>query len=374
MRIVPRRGYLLLFTGIFIGIMISYMIFISYSPKTVSGGGIPKYIEITFLYSSEKQGWLEEVTPIFEEKFYKSYGIEVKVNLLPAGTHESINLIIHGSVKPTIWSPASSIWIPYLNYLWEKEHGYKIASEWYPLVISPIVIAGWRSIIVKYNISGFKSLYYLAKNGVDFKWGHPDPQLSNGGTMTVLLEFSEIIGKPPDKITIDDLNNETVIEMVRLIESKAVAYGKSTGFFGRWAVDNGPDAISFFGVYENIVIDNSYRAYKKWNDRLVAVYPSFGTILSDHPFVLINASWVKPYQRLVALQYLSFLLQPEIQFRAQKHGFRPVNPVVTLNSTIFSQENGVVYKLNIPIFSPPSGEILDTLFKIWEKVRNPGAG
>ena len=374
MRIVPRRGYLLLFTGIFIGIMISYMIFISYSPKTVSGGGMPKYIEITFLYSSEKQGWLEEVTPIFEEKFYKSYGIEVKVNLLPAGTHESINLIIHGSVKPTIWSPASSIWIPYLNYLWEKEHGYKIASEWYPLVISPIIIAGWRSIIVKYNISGFKSLYYLAKNGVDFKWGHPDPQLSNGGTMTVLLEFSEIIGKPPDKITIDDLNNETIIEMVRLIESKAVAYGKSTGFFGRWAVDNGPDAISFFGVYENIVIDNSYRAYKKWNDRLVAVYPSFGTILSDHPFVLINASWVKPYQRLVALQYLSFLLQPEIQFRAQKHGFRPVNPVVTLNSTIFSQENGVVYKLNIPIFSPPSGEILDTLFKIWEKVRNPGAG
>ena len=98
MRIVPRRGYLLLFTGIFIGIMISYMIFISYSPKTVSGGGMPKYIEITFLYSSEKQGWLEEVTPIFEEKFYKSYGIEVKVNLLPAGTHESINLIIHGSV------------------------------------------------------------------------------------------------------------------------------------------------------------------------------------------------------------------------------------------------------------------------------------
>jgi hypothetical protein len=104
------------------------------------------------------------------------------------------------------------------------------------------------------NATGFMDLYRLVQDGVDFKYGHPDPLLSNGGTMTVVLEFAEAAGKKPEDLTVEDLKNETVIEIVKTLESKSIYYPKSTGFFGAWAADNGPEAIQFFGIYENVVI------------------------------------------------------------------------------------------------------------------------
>jgi len=370
--LLPKRAPLELATGIVVGLLIASLISMTYSRSAPApGGALPEEVEIVFLYSSEKQGWLEEATPLFVEWFEEEFGIRVRVRLVPAGTHESVNMILHG-FKPTIWSPASSIWIPYLNRLWKEKYGEEIAKEWYPLVFSPVVIAGWRSLVEEYGVEGLGDLYELAREGVEFKWGHPDPLLSNGGTMVVLLEFAEAAGKPVEELTVEDLQNERVQEFVRTIESRAVYYGKSTGFFGAWAADNGPEAISFFGVYENIVIENSLKAYKKWEDRLVAIYPEHGTLLSDHPFVILDAEWVSEAQKFVASQYLYFLLQPEIQTLAQKHGFRPANPAVPLDPEVFCEENGVRFELKTRVFRPPSGEVLEALFKIWEKVRNPG--
>ena len=374
MRIIPRRGYLLLFTGFVIGVLVAAMIsysFLSYTSHRQYEGK-PEEIEITFLYSSEKQGWLEEVTPLFEEWFYKEHGIRVKVRLIAAGTHETVNLILHGSVKPTIWSPASNIWIPYLNEKWKEKYGKEIAKEWTPLVISPVVIAGWSDLVEKYHVKGFMDLYGLSIQGIDYKWGHPDPQLSNGGTMIVLLEFSEACGKPPSELTVEDVINETVISIVREIESHAVAYGKSTGFFGAWAVDNGPEAISFFGVYESVVLENALKARSKWGTGIEAVYPSFGTLLSDHPFVILKADWIDVWQEFAASQYLYFLLSPEIQSLAMKHGFRPANPSITVDPEIFSEENGVDLEINVRVFMPPKGEVLEAILKVWERVKNPG--
>jgi len=277
-----RRGYLLFFTGLILGILIASIISSAYfaTMRSPTTQGMPSSLEIVFLYSSEKQGWIEEVTPEFEQWFRERFGIEVKVKLIAAGSHESINMILHG-LKPTIWSPASSIWIPYLNSRWKAMYGKgDIAREWVPLVFSPIVIAGWESFVKRYKIQCFMDLYKLAKQGVRFRWGHPDPRLSNGGTMVVILEFAEAAGKSPDELTVEDVTDPQVMEIVRTIESRAVMYGKSTGFFGAWAADSGPTAITFFGVYENIVLENSLRALRKWNDRLVAIYPSSGTLLS----------------------------------------------------------------------------------------------
>ncbi len=369
-----KRGYLMLLSGLVIGILISSIITsIYYAGRGASLiVGLPKSIEITFLYSSEKQGWIEEVTPEFERWFKERFGIEIKVRLVAAGSHESINMILHG-FKPTIWSPASSIWIPYLNKRWIQEHGGgPIAREWVPLVFSPIVIAGWESSVSKLNITSFLDLYELARRGIRFKWGHPDPRLSNGGTMVVVLEFSEAAGKDPSELTVDDIMNPRVLEIVRTIESMAVAYGKSTGFFGAWAADSGPSAITFFGVYENVALENSLKALRKWGDRLVAVYPRFGTLLSDHPFVILDAEWVTPWQRFAALQYMLFLLQPEIQYKAQKHGFRPANPSVPLDESVFNPEKGVSPEIPVKILRPPSGEVLEAILSLWEKVKNPG--
>jgi hypothetical protein len=124
-----------------------------------------------------------------------------------------------------------------MNTKWRTITGeaYDVAVDWTPLVLSPVVLTGWGSFLGEHEVTGFMDLYRLAEDGVDFKYGHPDPLLSNGGTMTVVLEFAEAAGKKPEDLSVEDLMNETVIDIVKTIESKAVTYGKSTGFFGAWA-------------------------------------------------------------------------------------------------------------------------------------------
>ena len=371
-----RRGYLLLLTGILIGFLAFSAVSFLYSGAGPRGGtgGIPTLIEFEFLYTSEKQGWIEEVTPRFADWFMERFGISVNVRLVVTGTHDTVNRILDGSERLTVWSPASSIWVPYINTKWRSVTGndYDIAIDWSPLVLSPVVLTGWGAFMEQHEVTGFMDLYQLAKEGVDFNYGHPDPLLSNGGTMTVVLEFAEAAGKKPEDLTVEDLKNETVIEIVRTIESKAIYYGKSTGFLGAWAAENGPDAIQFFGIYENVVLDNSLKALKKWNDPLVAIYPEKGTLIADHPFVILNGTWIDNWQRFAAGQYLFFLLKPEIQELAETHGFRPASSSVPLDQEVFNPSNGVQYEIRVPVLKPLKGEVMEAIFTAWVRVRNTG--
>jgi Ca-activated chloride channel family protein len=363
----PKRGYLLLLVGILIGFLLFTAISIIFTR------GEEEVIE--FLYTSEKQGWIEEVTPLFERLYFEKTGTRIHIKLTVTGTHDSVIQILWGNVKPVVWSPASSIWIPYINRMWRKlGNDYDIAPEGSPsLVQSPIVIAGWKNLVEKYNIRSFRDLYGLAKT-TDFKFGHPDPRDSNGGTMAVVLEFAEAADKKPEELTLDDFTNSSVQEFVSTLESKAVYYGKSTGFFGRWAAERGPSQIHFFSVYENVVLENSPKAKAKWGQPLVAVYPKNGTLLSDHPFAILNAPWVKVEKhREIAEEYLHFLLSKEIQQKAQKYGFRPANKTVPLDTTIFNEEKGVLADMaGVEILEPLRGEALEALFTVWIQVKNQG--
>jgi len=365
-KLFPKRGYILLLIGILIGFLLFTLISVIFE----KGGANA----IEFLYTSEKQSWIEEVTPLFEQWYFEKHGERVRIELTVTGTHDSVIQILWGNVKPVAWSPASSIWIPYLNFMWKNLGNQEgIASDnWNRTVLSPVVIAGWESLIKQHNITGFTDLYELARTD-DFKFGHPDPRDSNGGTMIVALEFAEAARKEPEALEIDDFTDESVLEFVRTLESKAVYYSKSTGFFGRWAALNGPSAISYFGVYENGVIDNALKAEKKWGDALVAIYPENGTLFTDHPFVILDAPWVEPWQKEVAREYLAFLLKEESQQKAQQYGFRPANPDVPLNTAIFNEENGVRANItDVAKLNPLRGEALEALFTVWIKVKNQG--
>jgi len=375
LRLFPKQGYIMLLIGILIG----FMVFLAVSVITSTGGGggagqegLPSSITFDFLYTSEKQAWIEEVTPAFEQWFFERFNITVKVRLDVRGSHDTVNQILWGA-QPTAWSPASSIWIPYLNEEWLRAGGtQEIATDSTPLVLSPVVIAGWQSFFEENDVTAFQDLYRLAMDGIDYKYGHPDPLLSNGGVMAEVLEFADALDKKPEQFVIDDFTDESARDFVRTIESKAVNYEKSTGFFGRWAALNGPDAIDCFTVYESVVISNSDKANKTWGDSLVAVYPEDGTLLSDHPFVILNAPWVNEYQKFAASQYLFYLLQEQNQDKAQEYGFRPANPSVPLNPEVFNEKNGVAFEIKVPIYRPMSGEAMKTLFTVWPSVKNPG--
>ena len=144
-----RRGYLLLLTGILIGFLACATVFYFYSrfPSQNIVGEMPTEIDFDFIYTSEKQGWIEEVTPRFQEWFRQRFGITVHIRHVVTGTHDTVNRILDGSAKPAVWSPASSIWIPYINTKWRSLTGndFDVAVDWTPLVLSPVVLVGWGS-------------------------------------------------------------------------------------------------------------------------------------------------------------------------------------------------------------------------------------
>ncbi|MEM2349704.1 MAG: substrate-binding domain-containing protein, partial [Candidatus Bathyarchaeia archaeon] len=138
-----RRGYLMFILGVIIGFLLFLLISAVYSLSSILYFlklTPTDMLEITFLYTSEKQSWIETVTPIFERWVRESFGLNVRVKLIVAGSHETVNLILHGVVKPTAWSPASSLWIPYLNSKWRAlGYAYDLALNGIPLVYSPTV-------------------------------------------------------------------------------------------------------------------------------------------------------------------------------------------------------------------------------------------
>jgi hypothetical protein len=377
LRLFPKQGYILLLIGILIGFMVFLAVSLITSTVRESEGagqeGLPSSISFTFLYTSEKDGWIKDVTPTFEKWFFDHFNITVNVDLIVTGSHDSVNLILQESSQPTAWSPASSIWISYLNKKWvDLDKGHEIAQDATPLVLSPVVIAGWASFFETNNVTRFADLYRLTQEGIEYKYGHPDPLLSNGGVMAEVLEFAEALGKKPEDFNFADFTNSDALEFVRTIESKTVNYGKSTGFFGKWASENGPTAIDCFTVYESVVISNAEKATQKWGDTLVAVYPEDGTLLSDHPYVILNVPWVSEYQKFAASQYLYYLLQESNQEKAQEYGFRPANPSVPLDVDVFNEKNGVTFEIKVPSYRPLSGESMENLFTVWPSVKNPG--
>ncbi|MHA1115389.1 MAG: extracellular solute-binding protein [Candidatus Heimdallarchaeaceae archaeon] len=337
-------------------------------------------IILRMLYTSEKKAWINTVTVDFPEWFSsRNPDLSVHLEFEVLGTRSSMISILSGESKPVIWSPASSVWVPLFDWSWKKKFGFSIIDEEKvkSLVSSPIIIGVWKSYAEKHNLTSWSDLYTLSFK--DLKLAHTSAQESNSGYMAVLLEIAAASGKPPNEITLDDLKNSTIQNWLKQVESSAVLYGSSTGFLAKQAVQLGPAGINVMILYENLIIETAKdgEAYAKWNDSIIAVYPSEGTLWSDHPIVLLNASWVSPEEYFAATEFEKFLLSKEIQKKAIPFGFRPgnqsiINDIDVLEeiNSIFKEENGVKPTLSIPLFKTPTdGEVLDRIPDLWLKTR-----
>lgn len=336
------------------------------------------HIQLTMVYGSEKRGWIEEAAPLFLDWWEEAYPeIGLDLNVSPLGSRESMIQIITGEIKPVVWSPASSVWVPLADWMWAREYEETtLVQNYEPLVFSPIVIASWRSYVSKWDIRGFHSLHQLATmDRSDLRFAHTDPQLSNSGFMAVIMEIAAAAGKPPSELTVEDLLSTGVKSWLTELESAAVYYGQSTGFLVDEAVEGGPESLNALVIYENLIIEKnlSGEPESRWGDNFVAVYPEEGVLLSDHPFCILDAPWVNEEQKWAAQEFLNFLLTPEIQAKAVGHGFRPTTPGVELDRGIFNPANGVSYSLPVvTLSSPRDGEVLWHITDVWSVTRARG--
>ncbi|MFX1452850.1 MAG: substrate-binding domain-containing protein [Promethearchaeota archaeon] len=326
--------------------------------------------QVSIVYSSEKASWMTIAYGNFLDEWEKNHPNEkIIIDMHPYGSSDSIISILNGEIFPTIWSPASSIWMSFLNTKWmdlpANIDPIVNVDEAVKIIYSPIVIATWEEFNKTHNIRGFSDLHQLNLDPESHvKMAHTDPRLSNSGFMSVIMALSAASGISSEDLSMDDLLSESNQQWLKEFESSAVMYGKSTGFLSRYMQSGGPEALNIAFLYENLIRDISSTST---GGKVIAIYPEEGTLYSDHPFCILNGDWVSPEQKAVAEAFLDFLNEPETIISALEYGFRPINSSIPLDPEIFNYENnGIAYNINVPeLKTPENGNVLLKIPDLW---------
>ena len=345
-------------------------------------------VTVTVIYGSEKQEWLDPLVKQYNDAHNKTAdGKTIIVQATAMGSIESINGIIDGSLQPTVWSPASSIYIPVANAEWKKTHSDDLVTGTpNNLVLSPVVIAMWRPMAQALGwpekALGWADLAQLATStdgwsayghpewGL-FKFGHTHPSYSNSGIVSIIAEAYAGAKKQHD-LTQADLQSPELIRFMTDLEGSVIHYGSSTGFFADKMFTNGPSYLSAAVMYENLVVAQESKRLSGDSSQIpvVAIYPKEGTYWSNHPYIILNASWVTADQKEAAGDFETFLLDKPQQLKALELGFRPVDPSISL-STPLDAQHGVDVSQPKTVLEIPSAEIINDIQTLWTQVKKP---
>lgn len=328
-------------------------------------------LTLDMVYSSEKRAWIENIASQFKEYYKSITGQDIQLNWRAMGSRGMVISVETGEIQPTILSPASSIWVPFLNSRWVLGDIINTSEVINP-VYSPIVIGTWESFNNSHNIEGFDDIERVTRTVSGFSWAHTDPQLSNSGFMAVIMEIASFFGKNTSELVFNDLTNVSMQANITTMESSVLFYGTSTGFLSKKAMSGDLD---IYLVYENLIIEMNKEAP---GDKALAIYPENGTLLSDHPFAILDAPWVTPQERAAAEIFFDFLQLNSTVAQAFVDGFRPTNTAILDNSTynttfnsVFKAGNGVESSIPVPIYNPiMDAVVLDYIPDLWIVTRN----
>lgn len=345
-------------------------------------------VTVSIVYGSEKREWLDPLVEQFNASRARlESGEVIRVEATAMGSIESVEAILAEQIQPTIWSPASSLYLPVANAEWRRAHAEDLVTGTpRNLVLSPVVIAMWQPMaealgwpntalgwadIARLAISdeGWSAYGYPEWGG--FKFGHTHPGFSNSGLSAVLAQAYAGAGKQRD-LTSADLQSAAVKDLLREVQASIIHYGTSTGFFAERMFERGPSYLSAAVLYENLVVAQESKRLSGQSQQLpvVAIYPKEGTFTSNHPYAILNAPWVTPEQKAAAQVFEAFLLDRPQQLRALELGFRPADPSIPFTSPLDAQ-HGVDTAQPKTELGTPSTEALRGVSDLWRETKKP---
>lgn len=353
------------------------------------GGILPaETVNVDIVYGSEKQAWIEPLIQQFNDARHQtSDGKTIVVKGAAMGSIESVRGIIDGTLQPTVWSPASSVYIPVANSEWKKSHTDDLVTGApKDLVLSPVVIAMWRPMAQALGwpdkALGWEDIANLATSDEGwsayghpewgpFKFGHTHPAYSNSGIVSIIAETYAGLGKQRG-LTEADLNSPQLKDFMSAVESSVIHYGTSTGFFADRMFERGPSYLSAAVLYENLIVAQETKRIGGQSSQIpvVAIYPKEGTFWSNHPYVVLNAPWVTAAQKEGAQVFQDFLLDKPQQLKALELGFRPADPSIPLASPLDAQ-HGVDPSQPQTILEVPSAPVIEGIQGLWHQTKKP---
>lgn len=387
-----NRFLFLLFSIFSLGIFLAALALpdirqIAYAPLREALLPEPDPIVVTMLYSTEKEAWLTDMVPGFTgNSDYRINGHPIEIQMEKMGSREMVLDIVNGEQTPVIFSPASSLQVAILQNQSTKQFGSSLVDPTAcPSVVhSPLVLVAWKERAdVLWGDAPPADLWpQLHEVLVDpqgwsgyghpewgfMKFGHTSPLTSNSGFMTILLMTYGYFGKTSD-LTANDLFNPAYQQWFLAMENTVSAFGDSTGTYMEDIVKFGPSTYDMVAVYEATMIEQAENASGRYGE--LRVYYPPATLISDHPFCVLEGDWVTEAQAAAAHLFIDYLQSETAQETALlRYGFRPTNAVVALDQpgSPFTRyaANGIQITLP-PQVAIPSGDVLDTLLDFWSR-------
>jgi Ca-activated chloride channel family protein len=344
------------------------------APATAPAGAIT----VSFAYSPEKEKLLVPLVDRFNAAGEEVDGKRVFVQAQNVSSGDAQAKIAAGRLKPTAWSPASSLWGGLLNF--EADQPY-VADENPSIVRTPLVIATWepmaRALGYPKKKLGFADILKLARSNQGwgaygkpefgpFKLVHTNPDFSTSGLSAVVAEYYSATRKK-EGLTAQDIRRGRA--QVKDIERSIVHYGDTTLFISDQLRKSGLGYASAVAMEEATLVDFNQRRGSR--EKLVAIYPAEGTFYSDNPYITLNAPWVTEEQKAGAKVFADYLAHNIDASTAARYGFRPADlerkPVAPLTA-----RNGVDPQQPARVLSVPQPRVLDALRKAWRADRKPG--
>lgn len=364
---------------------------LSASASAVGSIGAPprpsEVTEISMLYSSEKQEWIDSAA----ESFRKDHP-EISLKLKAMGSIDVAQAILDGNEKPTLFSPADSLVQNMLASDWKTKNKTDLFAASgpdapQPLVLTPLVFVVWEDranalLKASKGALSWQTIHKAIKSnegwpsvGGKSEWGfvklgHTNPTRSNSGLQALLLMSFDFY-KKTSGLEVGDLLAPKYQTFIGEIEKGVPKFETSTSAFMTDMIRFGPSKYDLAVVYENLAISQIENAQGRWGT-LKVYYPST-TIWSDHPISTLRADWVTPAQKKAAAVWIAHLRSRTLQEKALAFGFRPADPAVPLKTASDNNpfarlaQHGVQIDLP-PAAQAPDGPVVRNLLMMWSRV------
>lgn len=302
--------------------------------------------------SDEKFSLMNDIASRYPTQTVDRRCAKIVVKRVPSGDAETAlaNESDAYGALPAAWTPAAQTWA--LLLVEHRREGKKsdiVPSTRTSLMQSPLVIAmpeqmyaklkecrfdiGWKDILELVE-DPRKCISYSQQWG-RFRLAKTNPLISTSGLHALLTTYSAAIGQT-GKLRLEDVQRADVSEFVRSVEQSVVHYASTVRSFLEklYAEDEKGAALNYvsaIAVEEKQVFDYNHGFICEApctlppREKLVAVYPAGGTLVADHPYMVLNAPWVDDVERRAAQLFLDYLGEPQNQALFLRAGFRDQN-------------------------------------------------
>ncbi len=326
---------------------------------------------LTVVYGEEKVAWLSAEL----ERFGALPG-SVAVQGRQVDAAGLADGLISQSLKPDVYCATASAELHQVNHAW-LQSGQKepLLGPGLSVARSPLVWAmpasaaqalgwpqkpfGWTDFLGWSGGPGrWKALG--RPEWEPFRFAHPHPERSAVGLLAVGAELRAVAGK---ELSAAAIGSARVQEAFEQVERANHVYGDSSGFLLKGLAEHGPRFLSVAYAFENQVVEQDRGSGGR--PPMVAVYPSEGAPVADHPCVILDAPWVDSRRRAAAERLVAFLRAPEAQREALRRGLRPVDASIPLAAPL-DAAHGVDPSRGGTAWEPPDRPTVAAALSAWK--------